>query len=191
MQTRFETDILAVLPQLRRQAMAMTRNRADAEDLVQDAVTSALASAGSFVPGTHFGAWMHRIVRNRFISVLRRRRPTTHLDDASEAALSVRGNQEARLLLKEVAIGVAMLPRDGRKALEMVALHGMSYGDISDATGYAIGTGKSRVFRARRQLETWMETGLMAGEAAIDEALPMMTTASMPAFPAPHASRAA
>ena len=82
MQTSFQADIIAVLPKLRRQAMAMTRNRADAEDLVQDAVASALAAASSFVPGTHFGAWMHRIVRNRFISVLRRRRPLEAEDES-------------------------------------------------------------------------------------------------------------
>lgn len=159
MQTHFQTDIVAVLPQLRIHALSLTRNRADAEDLVQDSVVNALSASQSFIPGTHFGAWMHRIVRNRFISTLRSRRPTIDIDDAPLSALAVHAGQESALLLREVARGMALLPPEGREALELVALHGNSYKEISAVAGYAVGTGKSRVFRARRVLETWMETG--------------------------------
>jgi RNA polymerase sigma-70 factor (ECF subfamily) len=177
MHASFEADLIAQLPKLRSQAMGMTRNRADAEDLVQDAVASAIAAAASFTPGTHFGAWMHRILRNRFISTLRRRRPTTELDNAPAAALSVQGDQESALLLKQVARGMARLTPEGRKALEMVALDGLSYIELSQASGQAIGTGKSRVFRARRQLQAWMDGG--AAEAArLPAAAPQATLAA-------------
>ena len=72
---------IAILPKLRVQALALTRNRAAAEDLVQDAVCNALSAQDSFIPGTNFAAWMHRILRNRFISNLRKRRDTTDIDD--------------------------------------------------------------------------------------------------------------
>ena len=77
----FHDQVIAILPKLRVQALALTRNRASAEDLVQDAVCNALSASNSFIPGTNFAAWMHRILRNRFISNLRKRRDTTDIDD--------------------------------------------------------------------------------------------------------------
>jgi RNA polymerase sigma-70 factor, ECF subfamily len=63
---------------------------------------------------------------------------------------------EDRLALKELSTAMARLPSDQREALVMVVLHGMSYEALAEATGCAVGTAKSRVFRARRQLETWL-----------------------------------
>ncbi len=157
MHADFRDDIVAVLPKLRLQALAMTRNRADAEDLVQDSVTNALAAEASFQPGTHFNAWMHRIVRNRFITTVRRRRPTVDLDDAPAGALSRPAGQVHAVMLTQVAAAMDRLPEEGRRALEMLALDGMTYEEISEATGFAIGTGKSRVFRARRLMEAWID----------------------------------
>lgn len=77
----FHGLLVALLPKLRVQALALTRNRAAAEDLVQDAVANALAAQDSFTPGTNFAAWMHRILRNRFISTLRKQRETTDIED--------------------------------------------------------------------------------------------------------------
>ncbi len=74
-QGEFHTQLVSLVPKLRIQALALTRNRAAAEDLVQDAVAAnALAAQDSFTPGTNFAAWMHRILRNRFISTLRKQR---------------------------------------------------------------------------------------------------------------------
>ena len=86
-QREFHGLLVALLPKLRVQALALTRNRAAAEDLVQDAVANALAAQDSFTPGTNFAAWMHRILRNRFISTLRKQRETTDIDDAAEASV--------------------------------------------------------------------------------------------------------
>ncbi len=152
----FQSQIIAILPKLRVQALALTRNRAAADDLVQDAVCNALSAECSFIPGTNFAAWMHRILRNRFISNLRKRRDTTDIDDVPSSAFATNGAHEDRLALKELAVAIARLPADQREALIMVVIHGMSYEALADATGCAIGTAKSRVFRARRQLETWL-----------------------------------
>lgn len=156
MPNEFHSQLVTLLPRLRVQALALTRNRAAAEDLVQDAVANALAAQHSFTPGTNFAAWMHRILRNRFISTLRKQRDTTDIEDLPPGAFAVGATHEDRLVLKELGRAVNRLPVDQREALCMVVLQGMSYEDVAGATGCAVGTAKSRVFRARRQLQTWL-----------------------------------
>jgi RNA polymerase sigma-70 factor (ECF subfamily) len=163
----FHDQVIAILPKLRVQALALTRNRASAEDLVQDAVCNALSAQDSFIPGTNFPAWMHRILRNRFISNLRKRRDTTDIDDVPASVFATNAPHEDRLALKELARAMARLPSDQREALVMVVIHGMSYEALAESTGCAVGTAKSRVFRARRQLETWL-LGEMPEEATAD-----------------------
>jgi len=152
----FHDQVIAILPKLRVQALALTRNRAGAEDLVQDAVCNALSAHESFIPGTNFPAWMHRILRNRFISNLRKRRDTTDIDDVPASFFACDAPHEDRLALEELSKAMNRLPTDQREALVMVAIQGMSYEALADATGCAVGTAKSRVFRARRQLEIWL-----------------------------------
>jgi len=152
----FHGQLVALLPKLRVQALALTRNRAAAEDLVQDAVANALAAQDSFTPGTNFAAWMHRILRNRFISTLRRQRETTDIEDLPMSAFAVNAPHDDRLVLKELSRALGRLPADQREALFMVVLQGLSYEEVAQATGCAVGTAKSRVFRARRQLQSWL-----------------------------------
>ena len=152
----FHNQVIRILPKLRIQALALTRNRTAAEDLVQDAVCNALSAQTSFIPGTNFAAWMHRILRNRFISNLRKRRDTTDIDDVPAHTFATEAPHEDRLALKELAKAMTRLPSDQREALMMVVVHGMSYEALAEATGCAVGTAKSRVFRARRQLEAWL-----------------------------------
>jgi RNA polymerase sigma-70 factor (ECF subfamily) len=152
----FHDQIITILPKLRVQALALTRNRASAEDLVQDAVCNALSAQESFIPGTNFAAWMHRILRNRFISNLRKRRDTTDIDDVPASVFATNAEHEDRLALKELSVAMNRLPADQREALIMVVIHGMSYEELAEATSCAVGTAKSRVFRARRQLENWL-----------------------------------
>jgi RNA polymerase sigma-70 factor, ECF subfamily len=153
MSASFHADLVAVLPKLRIQALALTRNRAAADDLVQDAAMNALAAQDSFMPGTNFNAWMHRILRNRFISVIRKRREATDIEDVPQAALAVHAGHDDRLSLQELQGALGELPTVQREALFMVVLQGMSYEEIGEVTGCAVGTVKSRVFRARRRLE--------------------------------------
>ena len=159
----FHDQVIAILPKLRVQAMALTRNRTAAEDLVQDAVCNALSAQTSFIPGTNFAAWMHRILRNRFISNLRKRRDTTDIDDVPASVFATEASHENSLALKDLSKSIAKLPADQREALVMVVVQGMSYEALAEATGCAVGTAKSRVFRARRQLEA----SLMGEERSI------------------------
>lgn len=154
MTNSFHDEMIAILPRLRVQALSLTRNRAAADDLVQDAVCNALAAQHSFTPGTNFSAWMHRILRNRFISDLRKKRETGNIEDVPASAMAGSGAHEERLVVKELAEAMNRLPTDQREAL--VVMQGMSYDELAVATGCAVGTAKSRVFRARRQLATWL-----------------------------------
>jgi RNA polymerase sigma-70 factor (ECF subfamily) len=161
----FHDELVALLPKLRVQALSLTRNRTEADDLVQAAITNALAAQNSFTPGTHLGAWVYRIMRNRFISDRRRRRETVEMDDAPADAFARRGNQEDSIAVGELRRELARLPEDQRIALVMVAVQGMSYEEVAAATGCAVGTAKCRVFRARRALEAKL-MGEPAGTAA-------------------------
>ena len=153
MSDTFHAQVIAILPKLRLQALALTRNGTAADDLVQDAVCNALKAQTSFIPGTNFSAWMHRIVRNRFISNLRKRRDTTDIEDVPASALAIKASHEDLLELKDLGVALDRLPANQREALVLVVVHGMSYEELAGSTGCAIGTAKSRVFRARRQLE--------------------------------------
>ncbi|WP_025885482.1 sigma-70 family RNA polymerase sigma factor [Asaia prunellae] len=160
----FHDQVIQILPKLRVQALSLTRNRSAAEDLVQDAVCNALAAQDSFIPGTNFSAWMHRILRNRFISDLRKRRETTDIDDVPASSFASNATHEDSLALKDLSMALSRLPADQREALVMVVVQGMSYEALAEATGCAVGTAKSRVFRARRQLEAWMTGDLPAND---------------------------
>lgn len=149
----FHGALVALLPKLRVQALSLTRNRPDADDLVQAAVTNALAAQSSFTPGTNFGAWMYRILRNRFISDRRRQRDTVDMDDAPAEAFARPASQEDSMALRELRLEMAKLPVDQRTALVMVTVQGLSYEEVAAAMGCAVGTAKCRVFRARCTLE--------------------------------------
>lgn len=183
----FDRQLIALLPRLRVQALALTRNPSAASDLVQDAVTNALAARDSFTPGTNFPAWMHRILRNRFISDTRKRRPSSDLDDVPQALLATPAAHEDMLVLKELHVAVGRLPASQRETLFMVVLHGMSYEQVAEAMGCAVGTAKSRVFRARQQLQVWL-TGETPDAAGRSEAL--LGHAGDASSPASHLSPA-
>ncbi len=154
--TPFHELMVQALPALRQQAFALTRNRADADDLVQAAVTNALAAQHSFTPGTNFKAWMSRILRNRFLSDMRRRRETVEVEEAPADAFARAAGQEDSIALQELRHALAKLPADQRLALMMVTVQGMSYEEVSEQLGVAVGTLKCRVFRARKQLQAWL-----------------------------------
>jgi len=174
----FADELIALLPRLRVQALALTRHRADADDLVQSAVSNALAAQASFEPGTNFGAWMYRILRNRFLSNRRRARETVEIDDAPVELLSRPASQEDHLVVQELRKHLDRLPTDQRVALIMASVQGLSYAEIAETMGCAIGTAKCRVFRARRQLEVWL-LGVEGSRRA--KSAPIATGARLPA----------
>jgi RNA polymerase sigma-70 factor (ECF subfamily) len=162
--SKFHGDLLDLLPRLRTYAYALTRDRDQADDLVQNTVVQALARRSMFKPGSNLAAWTFRIQRNLFIDSYRRRRPTEELDPDRMEGLSCRANQDDVILKNEFLRGFAQLPAIQREALVLSAIEGMSYDDIAAQAGVAVGTIKSRVCRARDRLMQ-----LMVGEDATVE----------------------
>jgi len=156
---RIRKDIVDMLPRLRRFARALSRNPADADDLVQDAVERALRNLHQWEDGTRLDSWMFRIARNVWIDKVRaaKVRAADSLDgDVESAAGAIDGARdvEARLTFADTARAFGELPEDQREAVALVAIDGMSYRDAAEVLGVPIGTLTSRLARARTALAT-------------------------------------
>jgi RNA polymerase sigma-70 factor, ECF subfamily len=150
----FQDQLTDFLPKMRIWALALTRNRTAADDLVQEVAMKVLMACDSYVPGTNFPAWVHRIMVNQFITNVRRQREHSDLDQMPE--LGIRAAQEDSTDLRELNVAFQRLPEDQREALRLVAVEELSYEEVSETIGCAIGTLKSRVHRARLQLRSEM-----------------------------------
>jgi RNA polymerase sigma-70 factor (ECF subfamily) len=149
----FQAQLVTLLPKMRAWAIAMTRNRVAAEDLVQDTAAKALLACDAFAPDTNFNAWIHRIMTNHFITSMRRRRfftdnvpdqasPPSHID---------------KIALDELSYAMDLLHPEQKSALFAIAIDQKSYDEVASETGCAVGTLKSRVYRARLQLRAHMD----------------------------------
>lgn len=148
-----DDELLACLPDLRAFARSLTRNRHDADDLVQDAVLRILNSADRFQPGTNFKAWAFTILRNRFLNeFVAKRRLTQELDPEAMERVAVSARQDEGLEVSDFQRIFHSLPEDHRSILALVAGSGMPYEDVAKVLGCAVGTVKSRVHRARAAL---------------------------------------
>ena len=151
----FDAQVVACLPRLERYALRFVRGDRDAAaDLAQETVLKALRNHSRFEPGSNLAAWLQTVLRNHFLSQVRKRmREVEDVDGLHAAAVAVPGGQEARLEYAEVAARMKLMPREMRRALLMVAEEGLSYEEVAERMGIAIGTVKSRVNRARAFLE--------------------------------------
>jgi len=157
-------QILPHLPHLRAFARFLARNDAQAQDLVQDTVMRALAKAHQFAPGTNLKAWLTIILRNGFYNDIRRksRRPEVSIEIVGDTTSTPAG-QESALHMRDFERGFAQLTASQREALLLVGASGFSYQEASEIAQCAVGTMKSRVSRARSELQR-----LMTGEAPPD-----------------------
>ena len=154
MSQEFNDQLISFMPKMRVWALALTRNRAAADDLTQDVAAKALIAQDGFAPGTNFSAWVRRIMINHFISGVRGKREFTDIENMPE--IQVPAPHEDRTALRELGWALNRLPRDQREALHMIVLQEKSYEDAAELTGCAIGTLKSRVHRARLQLRAFL-----------------------------------
>lgn len=143
-------DVVQLIPPLRAYARALTRNAADADDLVQETLCKALANLHRFQPGTHLRAWLFTIMRNSFYTRAgRAKREVTGGADCVSGTLTSEPTQEWSLRGKELMAAVSRLPVHYRETLVMVVMLGESYETAAGIFGCTIGTIKSRVNRAR------------------------------------------
>jgi RNA polymerase sigma-70 factor (ECF subfamily) len=147
-------QMAALLPRLRRFALSLTGNRADADDLVQDTVERALRSLHQWQQGTRLDSWMFRIAQNLWIDATRARRVrAAHDPDAAEnIAIDGARDAEARLVFAETVRAIAELPEDQRVVVALVLVDGMSYREAADILKVPMGTVTSRLARARMTL---------------------------------------
>jgi len=159
----FERQALGYLGELRATALRYARNQRDAEDLVQETLLRAYAAWGSFQQGTNCRAWLFRILTNSFINEYRRLSKERAFAGRNEPLFSparrfAAGDPEGalceRMLGDEVLAALAALPDDFRDVVMLADVQGMSYREIATTIGCPLGTVMSRLYRARRILES-------------------------------------
>ena len=156
------------MPALYTAALRMTRNAADAEDLVQETYLKAYRGFGSFSEGTNLKAWLYRILTNTYINAYRaaKRRPeVSDVEDVEDLYLyhriapedgSTRSAEEevlAGFTDDEVKAAIEALPDAFRIAVLLADVEGFSYKEIAEITDVPIGTVMSRIHRGRRALQ--------------------------------------
>ncbi len=169
-QATFADQAMPFMDQLYGAAMRMTRNPADAEDLVQETYLRAYRGFGSFQDGTNLKAWLYRILTNTFINSYRskKRRPDeTELDEGEDLYLYRRlGGLEAARVGRsaedelmdfftdgEVKDAMDALPEQFRVAVLLADVEGFSYKEIAEILDIPIGTVMSRLHRGRKALQ--------------------------------------
>ena len=174
-QDTFADQAMEYMPQLYSAALRMTRNRADAEDLVQEAYLKAYRGFGGFEEGTNLRAWLFRILTNTFINSYRakQRRPEqTELDESEdlylyrrlgglEAAKMGRSAEDEMLDLfseTEVKSAIEELPESFRMCVLLADVEGFAYKEIAEMLDIPIGTVMSRLHRGRKSLQRTLYT---------------------------------
>jgi RNA polymerase sigma-70 factor, ECF subfamily len=173
-------------------ALRLTRNHADAEDLVQETFAKAIAASGRLQPGTNLGAWLHRIMINTFISGYRKSRrealllsriaaqpglPDRQGADATSAEDCVVGS----MIDADVAAAVRALPPPNRLAVYLADVEGLNHRQISDLTGMSIGGVKSCLHRSRGRLRDQLAAHAQADHISPVTGLPARSRTLAPA----------
>ena len=157
----FQQQLVALLPRLRRFALALCHSQHEAEDLVQNAVERALRNWQSWQAGTALDSWMYKIIQNLWRDELRaHRRRSEPLDDAAEMA----GEDGRDVMLHhiqcaEARAALAALPEEQRLVVALVVLDGKSYQEAAEILAIPSGTIMSRLARARAKLASSLDQG--------------------------------
>jgi RNA polymerase sigma-70 factor (ECF subfamily) len=142
------------IPRLRRYARALTGERTQADDLVQECLARAWEKRSLWQLGTDLRAWLFTIMHNLFVNDLRRRKSRPELLALDDEALDAprRATQEDGLGLRDLQAALDRLPMEQREVLLLVGLEEMSYAEVAKTLGIPLGTVMSRLSRARERL---------------------------------------
>lgn len=156
----FKTELEDVIPHLRAFARGLCGKADMADDLVQETMLKAWAAQDRFEPGTSMRAWTFVILRNAYLTDMRRNRFRGDYDElTAERILTAPAGQEEPIHLSDMHRALLSLPPERREALLLVGAGGFSYEEAASICGCAVGTIKSRVGRARATVSSMLETG--------------------------------
>src|SRR5438552_8559311 len=144
------------IPFLRSKVRRWHRDKADADDLVQDTVVQALANAHLWQPGTDLRGWLYTIMRNRFLAgVTRSNRSAAALQQmAADQPRPATGSSELRLILRDLYAALRRLPSNQRSAVLLIGVEGKSYNEAAQSMGTSVGAVRSHLARGRDRLRT-------------------------------------
>ncbi len=187
---RFQADALPLLDSLYGAALRMTRNPADAEDLVQETMLRAYRAFDRFEPGTNLKAWLFRILTNAYINVYRKRQrepqkiPLEEVEDFdlyqelknhdpqfSETPESIVLDS---LVDSDITDAIDDLPEQFRLAVVLSDIEGFSYAEMAEIMDVPLGTVMSRLHRGRKALQKRLwdlarERGIVRGASSVEQ----------------------
>ncbi len=166
----FKRELTEVVPHLRAFARGLCGRPDMADDLVQETLLKAWAAQDRFEPGTSMRAWTFVILRNAYLTDMRRNRFRGEYDEGvAERILTAPAGQEEPIHLSDMHRALLTLPPERREALLLVGAGGFSYEEAAEICGCAIGTIKSRVGRARATLNTMLAEGTIPQRSSDDD----------------------
>ena len=158
----FKAQLGQVIPHLRAFGRSLSGSRDLADDLVQETLLKAWAARDRFQAGTNMRAWTFIILRNLFLSQMRRARFKGEWDDfTADRLLAMPAGQDQQINLSDLQRGLLQLPQAQREALILVGAGGFAYEEAASICNCAVGTIKSRVARGRAALEIILNDGLL------------------------------
>jgi RNA polymerase sigma-70 factor (ECF subfamily) len=147
---------------LRAFARSLSGNRDTADDLTQETLLRAWAARERFAAGTSFRAWTFTILRNVYFGQIRRLRFVGEYNEIeAERKLSTPATQDVGLVASDVLRAMALLPPAQREVLILAGVGHISYNEMAEICGVAVGTIKSRIARARASLSATIESGIL------------------------------
>lgn len=159
----FKKQLADVIPHLRAFGRSLSGNRDVADDLVQETLLKAWAARERFQAGTNMRAWTFIILRNYYLSQMRRSRFRGEWDElAADRLLAAPAGQDKQVELSDMQRALMQLPQSQREALILVGAGGFAYEEAAEICEVAVGTIKSRVARGRAALEQILEDGAIA-----------------------------
>lgn len=163
MTCEFHALLVDELPRMGKYALTLTHgNHALADDLLQETALKACRAQGQFVVGTNFKAWIWRILRNEYIAIYRHQRKAPRpMEGLDETFFSREGDQESKAMSREAFQAFGKLSEDRRAILLLQCWDDLCYEDIAKLLGCPVGTVRSRISRARRDLHRLMEDNVV------------------------------